>query len=197
MKTVRRVSALLGALLLWTAAAAQGMGMGGMGMGPMAGGGHMMGTASTDELSFLQHMIPHHQEAIDSAQALLQVTERQELRHLLETIVETQSAEIAQMRAYLARVYPDAPHERDYHPMMRQLPAETVTVQEQAWLADMVMHHMMAVHDARSLLLLGWAQDAEIEALARTIERTQVAEMVLMRGWLVSWFGGAAAGMGR
>jgi len=168
---------------------------GGMGMGP--GAGHALASSVVDELSFLQHMIPHHQEAIDSAAALLEVAQRPELRSLLEDIIATQTAEVELMRGWLAEGYPGEPQEMDYAPMMRDLSGASVEERDRAWLEDMVMHHMMAVHDARSLLVGGWATRPEVAQLAVDIVQGQMAEIHLMRGWLASWFGDAAAtGMG-
>ena len=168
---------------------------GGMGMGP--GAGHALASSVVDELSFLQHMIPHHQEAIDSAAALLEVAQRPELRSLLEDIIATQTAEVELMRGWLAEGYPGEPQEMDYAPMMRDLSGASVEERDRAWLEDMVMHHMMAVHDARSLLVGGWATRPEVAQLAVDIVQGQMAEIHLMRGWLASWFGDATAmGMG-
>ena len=212
-RIVRTTFALFAALAL-TAAVAQGGhghghgappagGMpGGMMMSPPAGGagmapgaGHAMASAAFDELSFLQHMIPHHQEAIDTATALLEMTQRPELRTLLEEVVATQTAEVALMRGWIAEWYPGEPQEVDYAPMMRDLAGAPVEERERAWLEDMVMHHMMAVRDARSLLVGGWATRPEVAQLAVDIVQGQMAEIQLMRGWLSSWFGDAT-GMG-
>ncbi|MFU8887199.1 MAG: DUF305 domain-containing protein, partial [Trueperaceae bacterium] len=201
---VRTTLALLAALAV-TAAAAQGAGgmmmtppaggmmmtppAGGMGMGP--GATHAMGSTAVDELSFLQHMIPHHQEAIDSATALLEVTQRPELRALLEEVIAAQSAEVALMRGWIEEGYPGEPQEVAYTPMMRDLAGASLAERERAWLEDMVMHHMMAVHDARTLLVGGWATRPEVAQLAVDIVQGQMAEIQLMQGWLASWFGDA------
>lgn len=164
------------------------------GMGTMPG---PMTSAAVDELTFLQHMIPHHQEAIDSAAALLEVTQRPELLALLEEVIATQTAEVALMRGWLAEWYPGEPHEIAYTPMMRDLAGAPVGERERAWLEDMVMHHMMAVHDARALLVGGWSTRPEVTQLAVDIVQGQMGEIQLMRGWLASWFGDAGtAGMG-
>jgi uncharacterized protein (DUF305 family) len=170
----------------------------GMGHGMADDMGHGMGAMShsSDELSFLVHMIPHHQEAIDSARLLLAVTERAELQALATSIITAQGAEIAWMEAYLERWYPDAPREAHYEPMMRVLEAEASVAEiERAFLEDMIPHHMMAVHEARALLALGWAEREEVADLARTILSDQVSEIMLMRSWLASWFGGTPMGM--
>jgi uncharacterized protein (DUF305 family) len=175
---------------------AMGAPMGGMGAGMMG-----MPTATVDELSFLQHMIPHHLEAIESAEALLAVTERADLRTLLEAIVATQSAEVDLMRGWLAAWYPEAVGEVAYAPMMRPLDAGPVEDLERAWLEDMVMHHMMAVHEARQLLASDLAEHPEVAALAASILDGQMAEIHQMTGWLSDWFGatgpmGGMASMG-
>ncbi len=156
--------------------------------GPMGPG--MMAAHAVDEAGFLTHMIPHHQEAIDSARALLEVTERPELHALAEAIIASQTAEIEAMEGWLDAWHPDADRDVAYTPMMRDLgpdaPAEEV---ERAFLEDMIMHHMMAVRDARMLLTRGVAEHDEVAGLARSIVLEQMAEIDQMRAWLADWFG--------
>ncbi len=160
--------------------------------GAMHGGPGMQGIV--DEAGFLTHMIPHHQEAVDSASHLLTLTERPELRTLLQEIVASQSAEIEQMRLWLDRWHPGTEPSEAYVPMMRDLSGESVEVQEQAFLEDMLMHHMMAVRDARMLLAQGLAENQEVADLARSIVSEQTREMLLMQGWLAEWFDVPAMG---
>jgi uncharacterized protein (DUF305 family) len=155
----------------------------------MGHGAHEM-SYSSSELEFLVHMIPHHQEAVDSSMALLEVTTRPELRAFLEMIIEVQLGEIALMEAWLDRWYPDASREGHYHPMMRDLgPDASVAEVEQAWLEDMIMHHMMAVHEAQILLAGDWPARDDVTVLAREILTEQMREIMTMRIWLMEWFG--------
>jgi uncharacterized protein (DUF305 family) len=175
-----------------------------MGPGMMGTGMAGMPTSTTDVLSFLQHMIPHHLEAIESAEALLAVTERPELRALLEDVVETQTAEVDLMRRWIDAWFPDAEPEAHVEPMMRDLGDAPVADRERAWLEDMIVHHMMAVHEARALLALDLSDHPEVAELANAIAAGQMAEMRQMAGWLSAWFGvdpmaamrGGAPGMG-
>jgi uncharacterized protein (DUF305 family) len=165
----------------------------GPGMGMGMGFGMGMATQTVDEVSFLVHMIPHHQEAVTSAQALGAVTERPELLALADAIVTSQTAEIASMEAWLDAWHPDVDRDVAYAPMMRDLgPDAAVADVERAFLEDMIGHHMMAVHEAQTLLVGGFAEHAEVADLARSIVNDQMAEMHQMMTWLGTWFGVAA-----
>jgi len=159
------------------------------GPGPQAG----MGLISS-ELDFLTQMIPHHQEAVDSARQLLMVTERPELRQLAEAIIEAQSREIALMQGWLAAWYPEAEHAVDYAPMMRSLSGLSPEEAEHTFLEDMIEHHRMAVMMARQLLMRNLAERDEVAALAQDVVATQTAEIAQLQSWLRDWYGPAMAG---
>lgn len=161
------------------------------GPGPQAG----MGMISS-ELDFLTQMIPHHQEAVDSARQLLTVSTRPELRQLAEAIIEAQSREIALMQGWLAAWYPEAEHNADYTPMMRDLSGFSPEEAERAFLEDMIEHHRMAVMMARQLLMRNLAEHEEVAALAQDIVATQTAEIAQLQSWLRDWYGPSMAGGG-
>jgi uncharacterized protein (DUF305 family) len=210
VRTVRALALVSLAALLATAVA-QGMNHGhahgggtppsdtsapmgtGMGMGGMS-----MATQTVDEATFLVHMIPHHREAVATAEALRAVTERPELIELLDAIVATQNAEIAAMEGWLDAWHPDVDRDVAYAPMMRDLGADAAVADaERAFLEDMIGHHMMAVHEAQALLAGDLAEHPEVAELARRIVADQMAEMHQMMSWLRAWFGVAAPmGMG-
>jgi uncharacterized protein (DUF305 family) len=54
------------------------------------------------EILFLELMIAHHQGGVEMAEAVLPLTERDEVRYLADTIVAGQQAEIAAMEEMLA-----------------------------------------------------------------------------------------------
>jgi uncharacterized protein (DUF305 family) len=198
-----RALALASLVALIATALAQGMNHGqmrggaaqpGAAVSPMGMAMGMMATQTVDEASFLVHMIPHHQEAVASARALAAVTERPELLELLEGIVTSQTAEIEAMEGWLDVWHPDVDRAVAYVPMMRDLgPDAAVADVERAFLEDMIGHHMMAVHEAQTLLANGLAEHDEVAALARSIVTTQMGEMHQMATWLGAWFGADGA----
>lgn len=170
----------------------QGAGASGM----VSGAGSMMGGMTTveSEFDFLVQMIPHHEEAIESARVLLAGTDRPEMRAFAEQIIATQSAEVVQMKEWLATWYPDRDTTVDYEPMMRDLTSLTGDALDRAFLDDMIPHHMMAVMMSQQLVTQGLAEHPEVVPFAETIRDAQHAEIRQMAGWLQEWFGASPMG---
>jgi uncharacterized protein (DUF305 family) len=155
-------------------------GGGGMGMGRGGMGGMMV----ESEADYLAGMIPHHQEAVDAARVLLRGTDSPRMRRFAADIIRTQSAEIRQMRAWLARWYPGTRPDTDYRPMMRDLSGLSGDALDRAFLQDMIHHHMMAVMMSRQLLARDLVDLAAVRPFAELIRDNQMAEIRMMRSWL-------------
>jgi uncharacterized protein (DUF305 family) len=148
-------------------------------MGDGAGhAGHSMNMAS--DRGFLEHMIPHHQEAVDTAtQVLERGATTPEIKALAETIVATQTAEINDMKAWYEAWYGEAYTPQPYTPMMRDLSSLSGKELDKAFLEDMIEHHLMALtktQEAASLM-----QKSETKELAQSIAESQSNEVVVMR----------------
>lgn len=167
-----------------------GSGMTGSGMQGMAG------SHADSEFAYLTQMIPHHEEAVATAQELLARTDRPEMRDFARSIIASQSAQIEEMRADLARWYGGRDTTVEYTPMMRDLSGLDGAALDQAFLEDMVPHHGMAVMMSQQLLSRGLAEHPEVTALATTIRNDQRAEIMMMTDWLRTWFGATAHGHG-
>ena len=146
--------------------------------------GHMMGMAVASEKDFLEGMIPHHQEAVDTAK---EVIERggstPEIKALVEGIVVAQEKEIADMKTWYGAWY-GAPYVDNgkYEPMMRELENLSGAALDKAFLEDMIMHHMGAIMMARSVA--PYVEHDEIKNLTQAIVTTQSEEILEMRRML-------------
>ena len=162
------------------------------GPGPAGMSGQTMRVES--EFGYLTQMIPHHEEAIDSAQVLLEGTDRSDMETFAQEIIDTQSAEVAQMREWLATWYPGQDTAVAYEPMMRDLTALDGDELDRVFLEDMIGHHMAAVMMSQQLLTEDLAEHPEVVPFAEHIRDSQRAEIHQMRGWLADWFDGSAMG---
>jgi uncharacterized protein (DUF305 family) len=143
----------------------------------------------TSEFEFLTLMIPHHQEAIDTAQRVLEASDRPELRRFAETIITVQTAEIKQMQTWLGEWYPSQRTNLTYTPMMGDLSQLSGDALDRAFLEGMIMHHREAVMMAHHLVNHGLVQHQPVQPFAENIARTQRQEISQMQAWLQDWFG--------
>ncbi len=142
------------------------------------------------ELDFIQGMIPHHQEAVDSALVIEKHSEHAQLRAFAGAVVGVQQRQISEMRGWLRAWYPkQAKAASPYLPMMRTLPNATPDEADRAFIEDMMTHHEMAIAMAREFLAGDFKKHPKAEALARDIMSTQAAEVGTLRGWLRRWYG--------
>lgn len=145
---------------------------------------HMMAMMVSSERNFIEGMIPHHQEAVDTAN---EVIERggttPEIKQLVEDIVVAQEAEIAEMKQWYqdwyGEVYTDS---GTYMPMMRELENLSGADIDRVFLEDMIGHHMGAIMMARSVQ--PYVEHDEIAELTQEIVSTQSAEIAQMRQML-------------
>ncbi len=134
------------------------------------------------ERAFLEGMIPHHQEAVDTAK---EVIERggstPEIKKLAEDIVVAQEKEISMMKNWYQSWYAEAyvADPNDYEPMMRDLSQLSGAPLDEVFLSDMIMHHMGAIMMAKSVQ--PYIEHQEMTDLTKAIVETQTAEIQLMR----------------
>jgi uncharacterized protein (DUF305 family) len=143
------------------------------------------------DVSFLQQMIPHHQQAIDMAGLVEGRTTTAAVVDLAGKIEKAQDPEIEQMTAWLKEWGEDtsAGHEMPGmdHEMpgmmsdeqMAQLEQASGAAFDQLWLTLMIAHHQGAIDMAKTELSDG--ADGDVKALAKRIVTAQEAEIRQMR----------------
>ena len=140
------------------------------------------GDLSSDDIMFLQMMIPHHQQAIDISDLALTKSSDSELLALAKDIRDGQAAEIVTMKAWLdgANAGMDPGHSMG-HDMGGMLSDSELAALEAAtgknfdllWLQGMTGHHDGAIHMAT---MIEDASNPEIKSFGQAIVTTQSAQ---------------------
>lgn len=135
----------------------------------------------TSERAFIEHMVPHHQEAIDTAKEVLERGgSTPEMVLLAETIISSQTAEVADMKAWYEAWYGETYEDNgEYEPMMRDLAPYSGAELDAIFLHDMTMHHMGAIMMARSVE--PYIEHEEVQDLTDAIIVNQSAEIRTMQ----------------
>lgn len=136
-----------------------------------------------DDKSFIEQMIPHHEEAVQSAQQVLARSTNEPLKSIASSIVSAQTNEIEQMKSWYKNWF-GAEYQNDntYIPMMTALDTIAEDKVGDTFIQDMVMHHNSAILSANTLL--GFTKRPELIQLANNIIRTQAEENTKLQALL-------------
>ena len=172
-----------------------------MGDGSMMDGG-MMDTsdeasasgsaASMDDRMFLMMMVPHHEQAVEMSDLVLQSTRNPEVKSLAEAIKAAQGPEIAKMKGWLdewGMPDPGTDHMMGNDGMldakqMAALKDATGTARDRLYIEGMIAHHEGAVQMAQDVINDG--SNAEVKALAEAIVSAQQSEIAKMKQMLTT-----------
>jgi len=194
--------------------------------GPGMGPGMMHATPGMPmidfDVMFIDMMIPHHEGAIAMAQVALTRAEHEEVRQLAQAIIDVQSREIEQLRAWRDQWYPNAPQMPMEQMMgmmmgmMQGMPgmgsgqqmmemlqhSMDATAQMRALCAvqgpfDLAFINGMMLHHQGAIAMaqaaLQQAQHPELRAFAQGVIDAQQAEIEQMTRWRESWYGATPA----
>jgi uncharacterized protein (DUF305 family) len=166
------------------------------------------------DLAFLVLMDPHHEGAIAMSKVALERSERPEIQGLAQSIIDSQTAEQEQLRAWQTAWYADAPEyteeqymmafdaasaelgtpaAEDGMGMMHMDPAADVATLcgatgdfDLAFIDLMISHHQAAVEMANVEIAAG--TQPELVAFAEGVIEAQSAEITQMQEWRDAWF---------
>jgi uncharacterized protein (DUF305 family) len=145
----------------------------------------------TDQ-SFIEMMIPHHQDAIVMAEMALQKAQHPELKELAQNIIRDQEREIKEMKIWYQQWFgkPVPPLSsqgmmgmHQVHGMMAMDLDALAAAQnfDQEFIRQMIPHHQMAVMMASNLK--SNTNRPEMDKLMDDIIRSQSAEIKQMKQW--------------
>jgi uncharacterized protein (DUF305 family) len=131
------------------------------------------------ESAFIEHMIPHHEEAISQSKMMLTKTVNSKYQAILENIIEVQTAEVAQMKQWY-QDWNNEPYQDQgvYEPMMSQIYSYSGKILEREWLQSMVYHHQAAIYMSQSGLKT--IHKEELRGLMERIKISQGAQIFEM-----------------
>lgn len=136
-----------------------------------------------NESDFLQSMIPHHQEAIDSSKIITsQPNIDPKLKTFAEQVIAVQTSEIAQMQTWLKEWYQQESSGTEYSPMMGDLSTLQGNELELAYIKGMIFHHQGAIEMAKQVQLL--QPRPQVQELANGIIASQSKEVAQLEAWL-------------
>lgn len=148
------------------------------------------------DITFLQGMIPHHEQAVEMALLVPDRTDREELGRLATGIIASQEAEISQMDQMLADA--GASRDGDHAGHGAGMADGMMTEEQMDELADldgtefdlefidmMIEHHEGAVTSAEQVIDEG--QSPQVRELAEGIIAEQEAEIEQMTTWREQW----------
>lgn len=135
----------------------------------------------TSEEAFVVNMIPHHQEAVDTARLVVAKGDSLELKKLAEAIIVAQEKEIIMMQKW-SKDWQYKTVKSSYQNMMGDGTKLSGKELDRWFLTGMIMHHEWAVQMAESLLKLDARK--EVRDFASEIIRVQSSEISQMMDML-------------
>lgn len=191
---VRTALAVLTAGAVLAGCSNGGHDMSGMGAGSSSSATAQQGDHNQADVTFVQQMIPHHQQAVGMAELVPGHTTNPEVIELAQRIQKAQAPEIAQMTAWLTKwgaavptSMPGMDHGSSMPGMMS--PAEMARLEQaedaefdRLWLGMMIKHHQGAIDMAKTELSAG--RNADVKKLAQQIIDAQQAEINEMHALL-------------
>lgn len=136
---------------------------------------HDQSSINTEE-EFILHMIPHHQEAIDTSTIIVQKSQYKKLKTLAQAIVDAQTKEVSMMKWWMQSRYPSSTKQVDYDEMMDANIWNLIGDElDKSFISGMVKHHQWAIMMAQQVLEI--SQKPEIVKMANDIITSQTAEI--------------------
>lgn len=138
-----------------------------------------------DDKTFIQYVIPHHQDAIDSSNKVLVSTQDPELKAFITNVIKTQGQEISTLKDYYKTWYgAEYTANSNYKPMMT-LDSLTGQNLDKTYIQMMLGHHSGIINVAKAVVSDTKSQyKSEIVNLSKQIIKDQEADNIVLNKWL-------------
>lgn len=140
---------------------------------------HKPGSA---DRSFIDMMVPHHQQASEMAQQAIAKATRAEVRELAQKMLAEQGKEIAQLKGWRKQWFGSD----STPPPMRSADMPAGAEFDRMWLREMIKHHGTGVTVAE--ITKRSTARAQIKQMASKTSDAQHEDRHKMAGWLMQWY---------
>ncbi len=138
-----------------------------------------------DDKSFIEYVIPHHQDAVDGSQALLATTQDNELKLFLNNVIRTQSEEITILKGYYKQWFGKEYIDNGSYTKMMKVTKTGVSADKE-YVQGMLGHHSGIIDIANKILVDSKSQyKPQILEFSRKVIKDQEADNVILNKWLV------------
>jgi uncharacterized protein (DUF305 family) len=157
---------------------------------PIDGNSMMMGMVNMsdmvkDDQAFLENMIPHHQEAVDSSNQILKSITDPELKSFVQNVISAQVREIDEMKIWYKTWFnKEYVFNSNYQAMMGGMKGKTGIELDKEYVRGMIMHHQGAIQMATKIQTM--TKRPELLKLAYDIITSQTRERDVLMNWMMS-----------
>ena len=140
-----------------------------------------------DDQTFIEQMIPHHQEAIDTSNIILLNSDSDEIKQFARGVIDAQVKENEEMKSWHEEWFGKdytANSELTMIMMMGDLTKLSGSDLDQAYAKGMVMHHKSAIEMAKKIKTI--STKTEVLNLADDVILSQSTEVNALQNWLMS-----------
>ena len=136
-----------------------------------------------DDQSFLEGMIPHHLEAVDSSNQVIKTTTDIELKAFAQNVIAAQTKEINEMKAWYKSWFNiEYSPNSNYIAMMGGMKNKTGVELDKEYVKGMLGHHGGAIEMAKVIESI--TKRPEILKLSNDIISSQTKEAKFLKDWL-------------
>ena len=144
-----------------------------------------MSNGIKDDQSFLENMIPHHEEAVTSSTKVIATTTDIELKAFANNVIKAQTNEIKDMKTWYKTWFnKEYTPNSNYMAMMNGMNNKTGKDLDKEYTKGMIEHHGGAIDMAKKIQMI--TKRPEIIKLSNDIITSQSSEVGILKNWLMN-----------